>query len=141
MSDIVQRLRKDAPPFGLEHYDPTYDTRCEAADEIERLRNAVEAAWNDAIIAASDRISIAHNECCDPSRYDRGECCGHFIPVQAAIRELMKDRTPPKRRRLGHDADGTPLNIIEPHCGQCVIDPRDGETWCVCGKQPGEAKP
>lgn len=39
--DIVARLRKDAPAFGMEYYDPTYDTRHEAADEIERLRAAL----------------------------------------------------------------------------------------------------
>jgi hypothetical protein len=42
--DIVERLRKPAPPFGLEEYDPTFDTRQEGADEIERLRRSA-AGW------------------------------------------------------------------------------------------------
>lgn len=37
-------------------------------------------------------------------------------------------------RKLGHDADGKPLNIIEPWCGQCRIGEND--TYCGCGKQP-----
>jgi hypothetical protein len=65
----------------------------EARRERDEARAALLTVWNDAIEAASDRLSIAHNECCDPVRYDRGDCCGHFIPVQAAIREL-KDRAP-----------------------------------------------
>lgn len=61
--------------------------------ELAEARAARVTVWNDAIEAASDRLCIAHNECCDPARYDRGDCCGRFIPVQAAIREL-KDRAP-----------------------------------------------
>ena len=39
--DIVARLRRPAPDFGLEQYDPTYDDRQEAADKIDRLREAL----------------------------------------------------------------------------------------------------
>ena len=42
--DIVARLRRPAPDFGLEQYDPTYDDRQEAADKIDRLREAAEMA-------------------------------------------------------------------------------------------------
>lgn len=41
MSDIVERLREDAPSLGMESHDPTYDDRQEAADEIERLERMV----------------------------------------------------------------------------------------------------
>ncbi len=70
--------------------------------------------------------------------------CDELHGKRSSLRDELaqiEDRTPPKRRKLGHDINGKSLKIIEPHCGQCVIDPRDGETWCVCGKQPGEARP
>lgn len=44
-----------------------------------------------------------------------------------------------KWRRLGRDFDGTPLGIIEPHCGECRIASDDGPSWCGCGKKPGGA--
>jgi hypothetical protein len=34
---VAQALRKPAPPFGLEEYDPTYDARQEGARMIEAL--------------------------------------------------------------------------------------------------------
>ncbi len=50
----------------------------------------------EALEEAASRIDPAHNECCDPAAYDRGECCGKFIPAQAAIRALKEgDSTPP----------------------------------------------
>jgi hypothetical protein len=38
MNDIVDRLRKPAPPMGFEEYDPTFYCRQDAAAEIERVR-------------------------------------------------------------------------------------------------------
>jgi hypothetical protein len=46
MTDIVDRLRRPAPKFGFEEFDPTFDCRQEGAAEIERLRAALmELLW------------------------------------------------------------------------------------------------
>ncbi|MGJ4855534.1 hypothetical protein ACN6KF_001480 [Labrys sp. La1] len=39
---LVERLKKPAPPFGMEEYDPTFDLRQEAAHEIRSLLAQVE---------------------------------------------------------------------------------------------------
>lgn len=79
---LIERLRKDAPPLGLEYWDPTYDVRQEAATALATLRDEREAAWasvqpeiekRKAAEAERDRLrdalrSIAANTCCDTCR-------------------------------------------------------------------------
>ncbi len=99
MTDIVEWLREvnsETNPY----VNPVVKGWCyEAADEIERLRKerdeardalatARRDARNDALEEAARRIDEAHLECCDPERYDKGECCGDFITAQEAIRQL-----------------------------------------------------
>jgi hypothetical protein len=88
------------------------------ADEIERLRRERDEA-RTALATAQAALEAQKN----------------------AIFQPLPGTTNRKRRQLGHDADGTPLNIIEPYCPDCFIDGRSGYTFCVCDKQPGEAKP
>jgi hypothetical protein len=59
--------------------------RDEARDALATARRD---ARNDALEEAAQRIDKAHLECCDPERYDKGECCGDFIAAQEAIRQL-----------------------------------------------------
>ena len=41
--ELVQQLRKPAPPFGMEEYDPTFDVRQEAARAILAMQEQINA--------------------------------------------------------------------------------------------------
>ena len=41
MSKLAERLRKDAPKFGLEEFDPTFDLRQQAADALDAAEKAL----------------------------------------------------------------------------------------------------
>lgn len=43
-SDLIERLRKPAPKFGLEEFDPTYDVRQEAASALSSQSLIIENA-------------------------------------------------------------------------------------------------
>jgi hypothetical protein len=97
-------------------------------DEAREL----ESLFNDALL----KIVALTDTSMDPALSVKNINEIALVAIKAISEKFRKASAPPKRRKLGRDADGTPLNIIEPHCGQCAIDPRDGETWCVCGKPP-----
>jgi hypothetical protein len=103
-------------------------------DIIEWLRKAPSNEWNGAVL----------NKAADEIERLRAALATAQAALEAqknAIFQPLPGTTNRKRRRLGRDFDGKSLKIIEPYCPNCFIDGRSGYTFCVCGKQPGEAKP
>jgi hypothetical protein len=62
--------------------------------ERDEARAAIAKAKREALQEAAALIGSGHFVCCSPSRYDAGECCGLFIPAQAAILALIKKSEP-----------------------------------------------
>ena len=55
MSKLQDRLRKDAPDFGLEKFDPTFDLRQEAADALDAAQKALRDARETITILINSR--------------------------------------------------------------------------------------
>jgi hypothetical protein len=107
------------------------DALAKAEFERDEARE-LESMFNDALLNIVALTDTSMDPALSVKNINEIAC----VAIEAIAEKHRKASAPPKRRKLGRDADGTPLNIIEPHCGQCAIDPRDGETWCVCGKPP-----
>lgn len=145
MTDDLTKLRAelrqreaDGEDLWLDHFE--IRALLGAIDEAERERDEareLESMFNDALL----NIVKLTDTSMDPALSVKNINEIALVAVKAISDKVRKGRAQPKRRRLGHDADGTPLNIIEPYCPNCFIDGRSGYTFCVCGKKPGEATP
>jgi uncharacterized small protein (DUF1192 family) len=140
MTDMLDRLRSIANLSDDEFQRSMTASDCrlsfaEMADEIASLRDDVEKLRAALTTARRDALEEAA-KAVEPGVWQYEPRMVLTLKVAASVIRALKDEDKPKRRKLGHGIDGKSLGIIEPWCGQCVIDPRDGETWCVCGKPP-----